>query len=261
MSQSPLELSSLAPRVSAVDGCARVLRDTILAGKLLPGDRLPAERELAAQLGVNRTTLRGALGQLEAAGLLSVRQGSGTVVRDWRRAGGPELIADLVRLAGASGPRRVAGELLVLRRSLAATLLPRVIALASARQLKRLDAAIEAFERQVEAHARPPALAEADLDIVAVLVELAQGEVLGLCANPVLRLLGELPALAEALYRDPESNLRAWQALAALVRARALDQLPDVLEVLRQHDEGTLRRLAPGPRRARRPRAAAEERR
>jgi DNA-binding GntR family transcriptional regulator len=46
------------------------LTRAIELGRLLPGDRLPAERELATQLGVARVTLRSALGDLEAAGLL-----------------------------------------------------------------------------------------------------------------------------------------------------------------------------------------------
>src|SRR3546814_18236221 len=46
------------------------------------GGRLPAERELADQLGVGRRVLRRALGALEADGLISRRQGSGTFFAD-----------------------------------------------------------------------------------------------------------------------------------------------------------------------------------
>ncbi len=48
------------------------------------GGRLPAERELADQLGVGRRVLRRALGALEADGLISRRQGSGTFVANRR---------------------------------------------------------------------------------------------------------------------------------------------------------------------------------
>ncbi len=66
-------------RVSAV-GLADALRAEVLDGRVVVGDRLPAERLLAAQLGISRATVTAALGVLRAEGYLSSRQGSGTVV-------------------------------------------------------------------------------------------------------------------------------------------------------------------------------------
>jgi GntR family transcriptional regulator len=58
------------------------VRDQLIArlGSMEPGQPLPAERELAAELGVARMTLRKALAQLVAESLLFRRQGSGTFV-------------------------------------------------------------------------------------------------------------------------------------------------------------------------------------
>ena len=47
-----------------------------------PGDQLPPEREVAAQFGVSRMTLRQAFGSLANAGYISRRQGAGTFVAD-----------------------------------------------------------------------------------------------------------------------------------------------------------------------------------
>jgi GntR family transcriptional regulator, N-acetylglucosamine utilization regulator len=59
---------------------AEGLVSQIEAGELSPGDRLPAERELSENLGVNRMTLRRALGILEAEGLIIRQHGVGTYV-------------------------------------------------------------------------------------------------------------------------------------------------------------------------------------
>jgi DNA-binding GntR family transcriptional regulator len=57
-----------------------VLRARIDNGEFRPGDRLPAETELAQSLGVNRLTVRQAIAGLARAGLVQARQGVGTFV-------------------------------------------------------------------------------------------------------------------------------------------------------------------------------------
>ncbi len=52
----------------------------IAAGEFLPGSRLPAERELAAKLGVSRASVREAIISLEIGGLVEVRVGTGIFV-------------------------------------------------------------------------------------------------------------------------------------------------------------------------------------
>ncbi|GAB4384244.1 FCD domain-containing protein [Albidovulum sp.] len=54
----------------------------ILQGILRPGERLPAERDLAERLGVSRPSLRDAIAELHAAGLLTTRAGAGVFVAD-----------------------------------------------------------------------------------------------------------------------------------------------------------------------------------
>ena len=52
----------------------------IADNEMAPGDRLPAERELASKLGVSRASLSQALVALEVQGVLSVRHGDGAVL-------------------------------------------------------------------------------------------------------------------------------------------------------------------------------------
>jgi len=56
---------------------ARRLQQAIILGVLRDGDQLPSETDLAARLGVSTVTLRSALGELRALGLLDTRRGRG----------------------------------------------------------------------------------------------------------------------------------------------------------------------------------------
>jgi GntR family transcriptional repressor for pyruvate dehydrogenase complex len=79
-----------APKQTAAAGrVVEFVRRLIEAGKLGPGDRLPAERELAGQVGVSRPSLRSGLRTLQAMGVVRSRQGSGTYVTD-----GPPRLSD-----------------------------------------------------------------------------------------------------------------------------------------------------------------------
>ena len=68
------------PRIP--DAIAHQLETRIIEGSLKPGDRLPAERELAIELGVSRPSLREAIKQLVSRELLVSRHGGGTYVTD-----------------------------------------------------------------------------------------------------------------------------------------------------------------------------------
>jgi GntR family transcriptional repressor for pyruvate dehydrogenase complex len=56
------------------------LQQEILSGRLAPGDRLPAERDLATQFGVSRASIREALSVLQSRGFIESRQGGGTII-------------------------------------------------------------------------------------------------------------------------------------------------------------------------------------
>ncbi|MEL6583918.1 MAG: FCD domain-containing protein [Pseudomonadota bacterium] len=64
------------------DAITRQIESLILRGVLRPGERLPAERDLAAKLGASRPSLRDALADLEERGLVVTRPGAGAFVAD-----------------------------------------------------------------------------------------------------------------------------------------------------------------------------------
>jgi len=69
-----------SPQVDRVSQIVAHLEQAILSGELAPGDRLPPEREISAQLGVSRSVVREAINRLASLGLILGRQGSGNRV-------------------------------------------------------------------------------------------------------------------------------------------------------------------------------------
>jgi GntR family transcriptional repressor for pyruvate dehydrogenase complex len=73
------------------------IRRLIQRRRLRPGDRLPTERELAAELGLSRPTVRSALQSLSAMGVVHSRQGAGTFIQ----GGPPSLDSEPLSLLAA----------------------------------------------------------------------------------------------------------------------------------------------------------------
>jgi len=73
--QSSTQAPALIPE-TASDKAAAYIRALIFSGELRPGDRLPAERDLANRLGISRVTLRLGLKTLEGAGYLVTSRGA-----------------------------------------------------------------------------------------------------------------------------------------------------------------------------------------
>lgn len=76
------------------------VRALIERGALRPGDRLPAERDLAARIGVSRPTVRAGLRALSAIGVVQSRHGSGTFITDGPPVLGAEPLSFLAALHG-----------------------------------------------------------------------------------------------------------------------------------------------------------------
>ncbi|MEU6842166.1 FadR/GntR family transcriptional regulator [Streptomyces sp. NPDC046716] len=66
--------------MAVTDEAIEKIKGMIVSGALRPGDRLPKESELAAELGLSRNSLREAVRALSLIRILDVRQGDGTYV-------------------------------------------------------------------------------------------------------------------------------------------------------------------------------------
>jgi len=134
----------------------RQIEKLILRGILRPGERLPAERDLAERLGVSRPSLREALAELQEKGLLTARVGAGIYVADVL---GNAFSEALVRLFAEHD--EAVFDYIAFRRDLEGLAAARAARLASDTDL-RVVAEISA--KMEAAHARTDPADEARLD-------------------------------------------------------------------------------------------------
>ena len=107
-----------ANRLSLSAQTQRYLLDLVEQGAYQPGEQLPSEKELAAQLGISRSTLREALLNLEQEGVVVRKHGVGTFVApgyEHRLDTGLERLESILELAGRQKLRVSVGGLKVER--------------------------------------------------------------------------------------------------------------------------------------------------
>src|SRR5438034_11807673 len=118
------------------------LRGLILRGEYAVGDKLPPERKLAEELGVNRASLREAIKSLEHMGLVKTRQGDGTRVLDFMQTAGVELVSHLI--PGDGMPNlEVLSDVMEFRRLFGREVARQAADRATADELKKLEAIVE----------------------------------------------------------------------------------------------------------------------
>jgi GntR family transcriptional repressor for pyruvate dehydrogenase complex len=128
----------------------------ILRGILRPGERLPAERDLAERMGVSRPSLRDAVADLQERGLLVSRAGSGMYVADvLGSAFSPALVGLFATHEDA------VFDYITFRRDMEGLAVERAARLASDTDLQVLDTL---FRKMEAAHARRSPEDESSLD-------------------------------------------------------------------------------------------------
>jgi GntR family transcriptional repressor for pyruvate dehydrogenase complex len=134
---------AVVKRPKVYEEVARQIERLILK-KLNPGDKLPAERELAEMLGVSRSSIRDAVRSLELVGRVEPRQGTGTVVC--------EISADAVASPLTNAllhKRQLVDELLDFRRILEPPLAARAAEHADAEDIAEMEAILDRHDEKV----------------------------------------------------------------------------------------------------------------
>lgn len=157
------------------------LRGLILKGSFAPGDKLPPERKLAEELGVNRASLREAIKSLEQMGLVKTRQGDGTRVLDFMRTAGLELVSHLIPVDGAPN-FDVLGDVLEFRRFFGREVARQAAARAGAEDLKRLE---EVADRASDPTVDAEMMLKLDFDFYVELTRCGRNRVFQLLINTI----------------------------------------------------------------------------
>jgi GntR family transcriptional regulator, transcriptional repressor for pyruvate dehydrogenase complex len=220
------------------DQVFRVLLEALLSGRYAPGEKLPTQRALAADLGVNMTSLREAVGRLEQMGLLEVRQGDAMRVRDWREHGGLDVIAHLA-LAGGGLDRAVLADVFEARRLMLAEL----AALAAERRTESEAARLDELAGAIAA-ARGEAQAQRlDFAFFSELAQAGRNLVFVLILNGIRTLYFEHARLLPVTARHQELApvyVRAARAIAAGDAGEARDAIADLAAAQQRRVEEAL---------------------
>lgn len=194
----------------------------ILTGELAPGDKLPPESDLAANLGLSRTSLREAVRALTLLGVVITRQGDASYITSL----GPELLLGALGLAMDLQREDTMADLVGIRRVLE----PAATALAATRITGDELDQLEAYLSPRLGHEQPRILVELDWEFHHAITRA--------CGNELL------VALLDGLTA-PTMRMRIWRGLSVPgILDRTLAEHRAIVDALRAGDVDLARSAA-----------------
>ena len=224
------------PAARIADTVATELEARILEGSLKPGDRLPAERELAVELGVSRPSLREAIQKLVSKGLLTTRHGGGTTVTDRLEAPFVDPWQQML-----DGHPTLQSDLLEFRHMLEAQAAYLAAERATDADIERLDAAVAALD-EVYASNDLAACIDTDVAFHQAIAEAAHNVLIGHLTASLLRVihghisrnLGHLHARPPRWAQLQSQHHAIWHAIREHKPEAAASAARDHIEFVRQ---------------------------
>ena len=184
------------------------LLDYIHTERIKVGDRLPAERELATQLGVSRASVSQALVALEVQGVIDVRHGDGAVILD--------VPAERQILAALRARRNRLREVIEAREALEVKLAALAALRCTPEDLEAIDDALSLMAREVAQGQRGAA---GDEQFHAAVTAAAHSGLLAGLMTEIAELIRESRIESLAQPGRPEESLLAHRKVADAIRA------------------------------------------
>lgn len=188
------------------------VKNLIAEGVLNPGDKLISEREMADKLKVGRSAVREAFRALEAMGIIEIRQGEGTFVKEVSKDSLAEVLALILMTE-----RDTTRELLELRKILEVE----AAGLASLRhtgeQLKKMEEALKQMEEDIESGDLGQ---QADWNFHYTVAEASQNSLLVMLMDSIADTMRRVLRTARLeLYRTPGNPQRLLREHHAIFNA------------------------------------------
>lgn len=185
----------------------------LVAGRLEPGESLPAERALTQRLGVNRQAVREALQRLAQAGLVEINQGEPTRALDYRRSAGLDLLPRLLLGAGGTLDVEVARSIIEMR----ALIGPEVARLAATRSRAEVLPELETVVAEMGATEDLSLLAGLDLDFWDLLIDAADNIAYRLAFNSLRETYEPMATSLSAVIAGELTDIDARRTIAAAI--------------------------------------------
>ena len=190
----------------------RQVQESIAAGRLKPGDKLPPERALAERFRVSRSSVRDAIRALQLMGLVRSRQGGGTTVCE---LSAESLVAPLSKALAAR--EELVEELLEARKLIEPALAARAAALATPEEVAKLAAILE---RQREKTRRDQPILEEDSDFHYTIALAARNGVVRRMVDLLMDLLRESRMRGMQVPGRPQRSLAGHRRVLLAIQRR-----------------------------------------
>ena len=188
------------------------VRDLIASGRLRPGDRLPAERELARTFGVGRSAVREAIRAMESLGLIEARPGEGTFLSASPGSHARDPVA--ASLYQAWNTQR---QLFEVRRVLEPGLAALAARRATAEQIEKMRTVLDAQETEIRAGGSGM---KEDTSFHYLVAEAAGNEILLRIVDSLMNLVQKTRAASLQRGDRPAQSLKRHRAILNAMQAR-----------------------------------------
>lgn len=217
------------------------LTHSIISGEVARDSLLPPEREMAERLGVSRSVVREATKILQSRGLLTIRQGIGTVINGVTSEPVRQVFSDTLR-GQDDALLKLTEVRLVLEVEIAALAAQR----ATADDLRKLHSLVQQMDESCDDHTR---YARLDVEFHQALAAATQNDLFAVMLESLSSLLHEsrqrslsnaegVPQQAQVLHRT------ILEAVAAGDATRAAKWMREHLRSMQQEIEGRLKKQA-----------------